>query len=160
MNFIMKILNIRFILLIILIFSLSWNIYLYFNKWKQEFKNNNSCLIMYWDYYLNTPRDNSLDFEEEYTKQCLKESFWKTFYSYDWITKRILNDLKKYKEKKWDIPEFYKEILKDKFKAKFDNNTIDYSSIKLALDLIWDKNFNNLKVIKDIINFSEKKIEK
>ncbi len=150
----MKILKFK-IIVILLIFSLSLNIFFIYNKeLKQKAENNNSCLTMYWDYYLNTPKDNSLDFDEDYTKECLKETFSKTFYFYDWITKRILNDLKKYKEKKWDIPKFYKEILKEKFYLKVDNDNINYSSIKLALDLIWDKDFKNSKIVKEI--FSKK----
>jgi hypothetical protein len=146
----MKKLNFKIILIIFLVISLTWNIYfLYFKKW--EIGNNNSCLIMYWDYYLNTPKNGILDFDENFTKECIKENFWKKFYIYDGITERILEDLKKYKEKKWDIPKFYKKILKDKFYKKYEND-IDYSSIKLALDLIWDDKFRNSKLIKDILS--------
>ncbi len=152
----MKFLNLKIILITFLILSLWGNVYfLYSNKLRKKIVTNdeyNPCVVTYWDYYLNTPKDNILDFDEVYTKECLKETFAKTFYDYDGINNKILEDLKRYKEKKWDILDFYKNILKEKFKLKSNSDTIDYKAIKLALDLIWDEKFSNSKLIKDILS--------
>ena len=150
------------ILTLILIISLFLNIFLFLKIKNNNFeskKNNTkkiiSCETMYWDYYVNTPKDLVLDFWEDYVKECLKNDFWKEYYILNGFTYRVMEDMKKYKEKNW-LSNFYINLLKQKFllikklkKEKLD--WIDYWAINIALELINDKKFKNSKLIKNIL---------